>query len=99
MQMIASGSDSIGNFEVQIPGLCPRCNEGVEVCIHYKSPAAVNRALKALGIDPKLPSLILKTPQDHRRDVRLLREFPASDRSHQQQAEAKKTRVEFLTLV
>jgi hypothetical protein len=64
MQMIASGSDSIGNFEVEIPGLCPRCNEGVEVCIHYKSPAAVNRALKALGIDPKLPSLILKTPQD-----------------------------------
>lgn len=64
MQMIASGSDSIGNFEVEIPGLCPRCNDGVEVCIHYKSPAAVNRALKALGIDPELPSLILKIPRD-----------------------------------
>jgi hypothetical protein len=64
MQIIASGSDSIGNFEVQIPGFCPKCNENVEVSIHYKSAAAVNRALRALRVDPDTPSLILKVPRE-----------------------------------
>jgi hypothetical protein len=64
MQIIASGSDSIGNFEVQIPGFCPKCNENVEVSVHYKSAAAVNRALRARGIDPNAVSLILKVPRD-----------------------------------
>jgi hypothetical protein len=64
MQMIANGSDSIGNFEVQIPGLCPNCNDRVEVSIQYRSGPAVDRALKALGIDPKTPSLILDVSKD-----------------------------------
>lgn len=64
MQLTASGSDSLGNWEARIPGWCPRCNDGVEVSIHYNSAAAVNKALKALGINPVTPSLLLKKERE-----------------------------------
>lgn len=60
MQLTAQGADSLGRFQVNIPGSCP-CGGNTEVSVKYNS-TAVRAALKKQNIDPNLPSLILKRP-------------------------------------
>lgn len=63
LQFTTTGSDALGNFTVLIPGICASCSQPTDVVLKY-AVMRLGTNLRARGIDPQSPSLVLKRKRE-----------------------------------
>ena len=63
LQFTTTGSDSLGNFTVLIPGYCASCDNPTDVVIKYAA-MRLGTNLRDRGIDPQSTSLVLNRKKE-----------------------------------